>query len=64
MTGSAAGTGGQRDAGDRLRSLATRLERLEAEPVAGHPDVLEEVHRGLVAELEALAGVGSPAGQR
>ena len=35
--------------------LADRLARLDDEPVAAHPDVLEQVHRAIVIELEALA---------
>jgi hypothetical protein len=44
-----------------LAALAGRVSDLDAEPVATHPAVLEDVHRGLVSELEALAGAGSAA---
>lgn len=54
---SAAGGPGRSGSGDRLAELAGRLAALDAEPVAEHPQVLEEVHRGLVGELDALAGV-------
>ncbi len=42
-------------AGTDLDALTTRLDALEHVPVAEHPAVLEEVHRALVAELDALA---------
>jgi hypothetical protein len=44
---------------DRLTGLTERLSALEGAPVAAHPQVLEEIHRGLVAELDALAGAGA-----
>lgn len=44
---------------DRLTALGDRVAALDHAPVAEHPEVLEEVHRGLVAELDALAGAGS-----
>jgi hypothetical protein len=47
--------------GDALAGLVSRVAALDDEPVGGHPQVLEEVHRGLVAELEALAGAGTGA---
>jgi hypothetical protein len=51
---------------DRLSDLSERLAALDGAPVAAHPQVLEEIHRGLVAELDALAGAGaaSPRGER
>jgi hypothetical protein len=45
--------------GDALSTLVHRVADLDGAPVATHPQVLEEVHRGLVAELEALAGAGT-----
>jgi hypothetical protein len=45
---------------DALHALAARLRGVDDEPLGAHADVLEEVHRGLVAELEALAGAGAP----
>lgn len=44
---------------DRLAELRSRVAALDEAPLAGHPDVLEDVHRRLVAELEGLAGAGS-----
>jgi hypothetical protein len=44
---------------DRLAGINERLSALEGAPIAAHPEVLEEVHRGLVAELDALAGAGA-----
>jgi hypothetical protein len=44
---------------DPLGDLRARLDQLEGAPVFGHADVLEDVHRRLVSELEALAGAGS-----
>ena len=41
---------------DRLPEIAGRVRALDDEPVAEHPDALEDVHRALVEELEALAG--------
>ena len=48
---------------DRVEQLAQRLSALESEPVTSHPRVLDEVHRGLVGELERLAGVVAGDGQ-
>ena len=42
---------------ERVQQLASRLSSLDAQPVTAHPGVLDEVHRGLVGELERLAGV-------
>jgi len=42
---------------DRIDHLVGQLEALAAEPVSAHPLVLDEVHRGLVGELDRLAGV-------
>jgi hypothetical protein len=39
---------------DPLERLRARLAQLDDLPVAEHAAVLEEVHDGLVAELEAL----------
>ena len=44
---------------DPLAVLETRLAALTEEPVAAHPDVLEAVHRTVVAELDGLAGAGA-----
>ena len=44
---------------DFIERLAHRLDELDREPVAVHPAVLDEVHRGLVGELDRLAGVVS-----
>jgi hypothetical protein len=49
-----------RDALDRLREA---LDGLDAEPVAAHPDVLDEVHRDLVADLDALSRAVAPPAQ-
>lgn len=50
---------------DRLPELTARLRELDDIPVADHPDVLEDLHRSLVAELDALAGsAGSTASRR
>ncbi|HVL98393.1 MAG TPA: hypothetical protein VM324_03790 [Egibacteraceae bacterium] len=40
---------------DRLGLLQARLAALETAPVDAHPEVLDAVHRALVAELGALA---------
>jgi hypothetical protein len=50
---------------ENLDHLVARLHQLDAEPVANHPGVLDELHRGLVGELDRLAGVvaGDGAGQ-
>ena len=39
---------------ESLPELAGQLRRLPDRPVHEHPEVLEEVHRTLVAELESL----------
>jgi hypothetical protein len=39
---------------DRLADLAARLAELDEQPVRSHPDVLDELHRALVGELDAL----------
>jgi hypothetical protein len=38
-----------------LDDLTGRLDGLDGEPVVAHPDVLERLHRAIVAELDALA---------
>lgn len=38
-----------------LQQLRDRLAALEDAPLGTHPDVLDEVHRALVAELGSLA---------
>lgn len=40
---------------DPLPELRSRLAALDHAPVATHADVLEEVHRALVGQLDALA---------
>lgn len=40
---------------ERLHELAARLDELDDIPVDSHPDVLEELHRALVDDLETLA---------
>jgi hypothetical protein len=47
-----------------LDHLVTRLQQLEDEPVGNHPGVLDELHRGLVGELDRLAGVVAGDGSR
>ncbi len=49
---------------DALDGLVSRLRAVDEEPVAGHPQLLEDIHRGLVTELEALAGAGSSGARR
>lgn len=50
---------------ERLRALNDRLRTLEQAPVAEHPDVLDEVHAALVAELDGLTGrPGEPRDRR
>ncbi len=51
----APGDGGEAEV---LEALTARLGELEGAPVAPHPDVLEQVHAGLVAELGELPGTG------
>lgn len=43
--------GGEEDA---LAGVSARLEALEGRPLSEHADVLDEVHRALVDELERL----------
>lgn len=40
---------------DPLPALRARLDALDDAPVGRHPDVLEDVHRALVAQLDELA---------
>ncbi|MDP8970010.1 MAG: hypothetical protein M3N52_05860 [Actinomycetota bacterium] len=47
---------------DRLTRLQALLDGLADQPLAAHPRILDEVHRALVAELEALAGAGQAGG--
>lgn len=42
---------------DRLADLRRRLDALDEQPLATHPDTLAEVLDALVAELDDLAGV-------
>jgi hypothetical protein len=39
-----------------LEQLTTQLGELSERPLAAHPDVLDELHRALVGELDTLAG--------
>lgn len=39
---------------DPLPELAGRIQALDEEPLARHPDVLEEVQQALVTELEQV----------
>lgn len=39
---------------DRLAALRQQLARLDEQPLASHPEVLEQSHRTLVEELESL----------
>lgn len=48
---------------DALPDLAGRVRALGDRPLGEHPDVLEEVHRALVAELETLARTAEPTGE-
>lgn len=41
---------------DAVEQLAERLRALDGQPVSSHVAVLDEVHRGLVGELDRLAG--------
>jgi len=47
---------------DRIQQLAQRVADLDGAPVTTHPGVLDDVHRGLVSELDRLAGdvAGNP----
>lgn len=38
-----------------LDDLRARLDALDETPVHAHPDVLDEVHRAIVAELDDLS---------
>lgn len=49
---------------DVLAALEERLAALDDAPLDGHPQVLEDVHRALVAELDGLAGASSGAPAR
>lgn len=46
---------------DPVDALRAVLAGLDAVPVEEHPDALEAVHAGVVAALDALAGVGTAA---
>lgn len=41
---------------DAAEHLAERLRALDGQPVSSHVVVLDEVHQGLVGELDRLAG--------
>ncbi|MGH8903101.1 MAG: hypothetical protein ACRDYA_15885 [Egibacteraceae bacterium] len=41
--------------GGVLEELSARLGALDSQPVETHPEVLEQLHRAIVEELEALA---------
>lgn len=45
---------------DRLEELAAQLDALDSQPVETHPEVLEQVHRAIVEELEALSALTRP----
>ncbi|MGH8886220.1 MAG: hypothetical protein ACRDYX_13780 [Egibacteraceae bacterium] len=45
---------------DPLEELSGRLTALDSQPVEAHPEVLEQVHRAIVEELEALAASTRP----
>lgn len=47
-------------ADDPLPDLAGRVRGLEQRPLADHPDVLEEVHEAIVAELDRIGGWQHP----
>lgn len=46
--------------GRHLEDLRARLDRLADAPVVGHPEVLDDVHRLLVGELDRLARTAEP----
>jgi hypothetical protein len=51
---------------DQLPGLTAHLDALDAlseRPVSQHPQVLEEIHRALVTELDALGHIGTSSGQ-
>jgi hypothetical protein len=50
-------------ADDRLPELAGRVRALEQQPLAEHPDVLEDVHQAIIAELDRVGGWQRPSGQ-
>lgn len=41
---------------DPVPELAGRVRALDQQPLDEHPDVLEQVHREIVAELDRLGG--------
>jgi hypothetical protein len=45
---------------DRLEELSARLAALDSQPLEAHPEVLEQVHREIVEELEALVASTRP----
>jgi hypothetical protein len=48
---------------DAAEDLAAQLSALDEQPVEAHPDLLEQLHRAIVAELDALAvSMRPPAG--
>jgi hypothetical protein len=40
-----------------LEELAAQLDALDSQPVGAHPEALEQVHRAIVEELEALSAL-------
>ena len=45
---------------DPLPEITGRIQALDEEPLARHPDVLEEVQQALVAELEQVGRLDEP----
>lgn len=46
--------------GGDLEELFARLGALDSQPVEAHPEVLEQLHRAIIEELEALAASTKP----
>ncbi len=45
---------------DPLPDLAGRIRALDDQPLASHPDILEEVQQALVTELEQVGRLDDP----
>jgi hypothetical protein len=45
---------------DTLDGLREALDGLDSQPLADRPDILDRVHRELVADLDALGKVRDP----
>jgi len=43
-----------------LKELSAQLATLDSQPVEAHPQVLEQLHRAIVKELEELAASTRP----